>query len=116
MAFEEYLDSDWWPKIRRFTFEQASGEDYASRIIRHINNLMARRSSPRHGKSGAREPAASRERQRVRVALVRTVLERLENGIHIHLPPQHTRNRFWQRLGFQVIESGDKLVMGQHRQ
>jgi ribosomal protein S18 acetylase RimI-like enzyme len=46
-------------------------------------------------------------------ALVRTVLERLEKGVHVHVRRHNTHAiGFWEHLGFRVIDSADKLVMG----
>ena len=45
--------------------------------------------------------------------LVRTVLERLEKGVHVHVRHHNTHAvGFWEHMGFRVVDSAEKLVLG----
>jgi GNAT superfamily N-acetyltransferase len=108
-AFEDRLEHDWWPDLRiRYPLT-------SNRVVRHIHhpvrvdhrlaldypahmhaNLLPRAKGKGHGGK-----------------LVRTVLERLEKGVHVHVRHHNTHAiGFWEHLGFRVVDSADKLVLG----
>ncbi|GLY51391.1 GNAT family N-acetyltransferase [Lentzea sp. NBRC 102530] len=110
-AFEDRCDRDWWPDLRvRYPL---TGDP--NRIVRHIHHPprvdpFLVRDYPAHLHANLLPRAKGKG---FGGTLVRTVLERLEKGVHIHVRHHNTHAiGFWEHLGFRVIDSADKLVMG----
>lgn len=110
-VFEDRLEHDWWPDLRiRYPLTANP-----NRVVEHIHrparvdhrlaldypahmhaNLLSRAQGKGYGGR-----------------LVRTVLERLEKGVHVHVRHHNTHAvGFWEHLGFRVVDSADKLVLG----
>jgi ribosomal protein S18 acetylase RimI-like enzyme len=110
-AFEDRCDRDWWPDLRvRYPLRPD-----ANRIVQQIHqparaDLMLIRDYPAHMHANLLPRAKGKG---FGGTLVRSVLERLEKGVHVHVRHHNTHAvGFWEHIGFRVIDSADKLVLG----
>lgn len=110
-AFEDRCDRDWWPDLRvRYPLT-----DHANRVVQHIHDPvrvdpLLVLDYPAHMHANLLPRAKGKG---FGGKLVRTVLERLEKGVHVHVRHHNTHGiGFWEHLGFRVIDSADKLVLG----
>ncbi|MCG8927840.1 GNAT family N-acetyltransferase [Lentzea sp. CC55] len=110
-AFEDRCDRDWWPDLRvRYPLRPN-----ANRVVQlvhrpaRVDPIMVR-AYPAHLHANLLPRAQGRG---LGGALVRSVLERLEKGVHVHVRHHNTHAiGFWEHLGFRVIDSADELVLG----
>jgi GNAT superfamily N-acetyltransferase len=110
-AFEDRLEHDWWPDLRiRYPLTNDP-----NRVVQHIHHpaRVDHRLAldyPAHMHANLL-PRAKGKGYGGR--LVRTVLERLEKGVHVHVRHHNTHAvGFWEHIGFRVVDSADKLVLG----
>jgi ribosomal protein S18 acetylase RimI-like enzyme len=110
-AFEDRCDRDWWPDLRvRYPLTRDP-----NRIVQQIHapkrvDSMLIKDYPAHLHANLLLRAKGRG---FGGTLVRSVLERLEKGVHVHVRHHNTHAiGFWEHLGFRVIDSADKLVLG----
>ena len=113
-AFEERMDRDWWPELRiRYPLTPD-----ANRVVQQIHrparvDPVLARDYPAHMHANLLPRAKGKG---FGGALVRTVLERLEKGVHVHVRHHNTHAiGFWEHLGFRVVGSAEKLVLGLRR-
>lgn len=110
-AFEERMDRDWWPDLRiRYPLTPD-----ANRVVQQIHrparvDPVLALDYPAHMHANLLPRAKGKG---LGGALVRTVLERLEKGVHVHVRHHNTHAiGFWEHLGFRVVDSAEKLVLG----
>lgn len=110
-AFEERCERDWWPDLRvRYPLTAN-----ANRVVRHIHHPakvdpVLVKDYPAHMHANLLPRAKGKG---LGGAVVRRLLERLEKGVHVHVRRHNTHAiGFWEHLGFRVIDSADKLVLG----
>ncbi|WP_439659364.1 GNAT family N-acetyltransferase [Lentzea sp. HUAS TT2] len=110
-AFEDRCDRDWWPDLR-VRYPLAPN---ANRIVQQFHtparvDPILIRDYPAHMHANLLPRAKGRGFGGM---LVRSVLERLEKGVHVHVRHHNTHAiGFWEHLGFRVVDSADKLVLG----
>ncbi|SDF36259.1 FR47-like protein [Lentzea fradiae] len=110
-AFEDRCERDWWPDLRlRYPLTPES-----NRVVWQIHHPprvdpMMVRDYPAHLHVNLLARARGKG---LGGSLVRTVLDRLEKGVHVHVRRQNTHAiGFWEHLGFRVIDSADGLLLG----
>lgn len=110
-AFEDRQEHDWWPDLR-VRYPLTPGANRVVQNIHHparVDPLLVL-DYPAHIHANLLPRAKGKG---FGGALVRTVLERLEKGVHVHVRHHNTHAiGFWEHLGFRVIDSADKLVLG----
>lgn len=110
-AFDDRCDRDWWPDLR-VRYPMTANPN---RIVQQIHHparadLMITRDYPAHMHANLLPRAKGKG---FGGTLVHRVLERLEKGVHVHVRHHNTHAiGFWEHLGFRVVDSADKLVLG----